>query len=33
MKGFKNCYISNVVVGTDDGMLWNGGQEDGNDKS
>jgi hypothetical protein len=33
VKGFKNCCISNVVDGTDDGMLWNGGQEDGNNKS
>ena len=33
MKGFKKCCISNVVDGTDDGMLWNGGQEDGNVRS
>ena len=29
MKGFKKCCISNVVGGTDDGMLWNGTEEDG----
>ena len=23
MKGFKECCISNVVDGTDGGMLWN----------
>ena len=28
MKSFKNCCISNVVDGTDDGMLWNGSEED-----
>ena len=33
MKGFKKCCISNVVDGTDDDMLWNGGQEDGNVRS
>jgi len=33
VKGFKKCCISNVVDGTDDGMLWNGGQEDGNVRS
>jgi hypothetical protein len=30
VKGFKKCCISTVVDGTDDGMLWNGSQEDGN---
>ena len=30
MKGFKKCCISNVVDGTDDGMLWNGSEEDRN---
>jgi len=29
VKGFKKCCVSNVVDGTDDVMLWNGGQEDG----
>jgi len=24
VKGFKKCHISNVVVETDDDMLWNG---------
>jgi hypothetical protein len=33
VKGFKKCCISKVVDGTDDGMLWNGGQEDGNVRS
>ena len=23
MKGFKKCCVSNVVDGTDGGMLWN----------
>ena len=29
VKGFKKCYISNRVDGTDDDMLWNGSEEDG----
>ena len=33
MKGFKKCCISNAVDGTDDGMLWNGSEEDGNVRS
>ena len=33
VKGFKNCCISNVVDGSDDSMLWNGGQEDMNVRS
>ena len=32
-KGFKKCCISNVVDGTDDGMLWNGSEEDRNVRS
>ena len=27
MKGFKKCYISNVMDETDDNMLWNGSEE------
>ena len=33
MKGFKKCCISNAGDGTDDVILWNGGQEDGNVRS
>jgi hypothetical protein len=33
MKGFKKCCISNTVDGTNDGMLWNGSEEDGNVRS
>ena len=29
VKGFKKCCISSAVDGTDDGMLWNGSEEDG----
>jgi hypothetical protein len=30
VKGFKMCCISNVMVGTDNDMLWNSSEEDGN---
>jgi len=30
VKGFKKCYISNVVDETDDGTLWNDSEEDRN---
>jgi hypothetical protein len=33
VKGFKKCCISNAVDGTDDGMLWNGSERDGNVRS
>jgi len=33
VKGFKKFCISNVVGGTDDGMLWNGSEGDGNARS
>jgi hypothetical protein len=33
VKGFKKCCISNGMDGTDDDMLRNGGEEDGNVKS
>ena len=33
VKVFKKCCISNTMDGTDDGVLWNGGQEDGNVRS
>jgi hypothetical protein len=29
-KGFKKCCISSAVDGTDDDILWNGSEEDGN---
>jgi hypothetical protein len=32
-KGFKMCCISNAVDGTDNVMLWNGSEEDGNVRS
>ena len=30
VKGFWKCCMSIAVDGTDDGMLWNGSEEDGN---
>jgi hypothetical protein len=33
VKGFKKCCISNGMDGTDDDMLWNGSDEDGDVKS
>jgi hypothetical protein len=33
VKGFKKCGISNVVDGSDDDMLWNGSEVDGNIRS
>ena len=33
MKGFKKCCISNAVDQTDDDMLWNGSEEDGDGSS
>ena len=33
MKGLKKCCISNAVDETDDNLLWNGSEEDGNVKS
>jgi hypothetical protein len=33
VKGFKKCRISNAVDDTDDDMLWNGKEEDGNIRS
>jgi hypothetical protein len=30
MKGIKKSRISNAVDGTDDNVLWNGREEDGN---
>jgi hypothetical protein len=32
-EGFKKCCIPNAVNGTDDDMLWNDTEEDGNVKS
>jgi hypothetical protein len=29
LKGFKRCCIASAVSGTDNGMLWNDGEEDG----
>jgi hypothetical protein len=33
VEGFKNSYISNAGDGTDDDMLWNGSEEDGDVRS
>ena len=33
VKGFKQSCISSAVNGTDDDMLWNGSEEDGNVRS
>ena len=33
VKGFKKCRIVNVMDETDDNMLWNGSEEDGNVRS
>jgi len=30
VKGFKKCCISSAIDETDDDMLWNGNEEDGN---
>jgi hypothetical protein len=30
VKGFKKCCVSSAVDGTDDDVLWNGSEEDGN---
>jgi hypothetical protein len=30
VKGFKKCFISSVMGGTDDDLLWNDSEEDGN---
>jgi len=30
VKGVKKCCISSAVDGTDDDMLWDGSEEDGN---
>jgi len=30
VQGFKKCCNSNAVDKTDDGMLWNDSEEDGN---
>jgi hypothetical protein len=33
VKGYKKCCISSVVVRTDDNMLWNDSDEDGDGRS
>jgi len=33
VKGFNKCCISNVMDKTNDDMLWNGGEGDGNVRS
>ena len=29
VKGFKKCCLSSAVDGTDDGMLWNDSEDEG----
>jgi hypothetical protein len=33
LKAFKKCCISNAMDGTDNYMLWNGSEEDGDVRS
>ena len=33
VRGFKKCCMSTAVDETDDDMLWNGSEEDGNVRS
>jgi hypothetical protein len=33
VKGFKKCCISNAMDETNNDMLWNGSEEDGNVRS
>jgi len=33
VKGCKKCCISSTVDGSEDSMLWNGSEEDGNVRS
>ena len=33
VKCFKKCCVFNAVDGTEDDMLWNGSEEDGNARS
>jgi len=33
VKGFKKCCVACAVDETDDGVLWNGGEEDGDVRS
>jgi hypothetical protein len=33
VKGFKKCFISSAVDGTDDDLLWNDSEEDANVRS
>jgi hypothetical protein len=30
VKGFKKCFLSSAVDGTDDDLLWNDSEEEGN---
>jgi hypothetical protein len=30
VKGFKKCCMSNAMYGTEDDMLWNDSEDDGN---
>ena len=33
VKGFKKCRVLNAMDETDDGVMWNGREEDGNVRS
>jgi hypothetical protein len=33
VQGFKKCCVSNVTDETDDGIMWNGREENGNVRS
>jgi hypothetical protein len=33
LKGFKKCCISNAMDRTEDDMLWNGSEQDGDGRS
>jgi hypothetical protein len=33
VKGFKKCCVCSALYETDDDMLWNGSEEDGNVRS
>jgi len=32
-EGFKKCFTSNAMRGTEDNLLWSGTEEDGNARS
>jgi hypothetical protein len=30
VRGFKKCYLTNIMAGTDDDILWSDSKESGN---